>query len=766
MSQQVSEVLNKMRSVFKMSDISYHQLPQDASQQRNLDDQGQEDTEKQSRPPPLRWYWCLLPWPLAVVLGKTTRKLPKRTSTSYLNGVRGIACMIVYTQHVNVHYYREFVSNPYGADPPENNHGISQIPIIRVMYAGKGMVAIFFVLSGFVLTYSPLRKIASLSAQRDDSQYDITRPMCRFIIHNIRRGSDHWSMFLYTPPWHSSLHAHARGGMHVLSSDLELSFVLSRELAGGQPDILPTRLALRRHYTTMEYRGSIVVFLMCMATAQLTTRARKIIILGMAIWALYWVHGDMFAFLTGMFLAELRSCPLSDDLIFIRKIPQRVTEVLSICVLLSALMLMGWPENGDKGVEPFKTMSLLIPTGWRATDEMVTFFWSYTTAPVIMAALENLPSAQWLLSTKPILYLGEISFSFYLLHWMGFLWPGWEMMARMVNVLHWPMDWSFYLMYFTILAMLVVSADVFWRLIDENDHEGLPHTFSAYETVYLYSLTSIPALNSDLLKLSPPKTNSNVLGYERGEIPVKGAVTAEIIVAGLGVPLQAFIDGQYLDSKIMSERPGMYLKYLPYQYDAVTGKLVSGGSYLFETWESAKDYVSWANEDFQVGDPKVSFWDQPMFESHNGRVWKVIGAHNFASVEENAVARLQQWTCQAANIETSLRQAYPSIRRAAEAEGAASIWLLYSPEENVVGIQLGFKKDGASEPEYARQYLANIKKLPPIEQHLPKTLGLSKIFDRTSILLTLWLPKSRVAGGSELAIPYHPMVPDITHDHL
>ncbi|KAM0809824.1 putative Acyltransferase 3 domain-containing protein [Seiridium cardinale] len=465
MSQQVSEVLNKMRSVFKMSDISYHQLPQDASQQRNLDDQGQEDTEKQSRPPPLRWYWCLLPWPLAVVLGKTTRKLPKRTSTSYLNGVRGIACMIVYTQHVNVHYYREFVSNPYGADPPENNHGISQIPIIRVMYAGKGMVAIFF------NTTLPDPCVASSSII---SAEDLITGLCSSI---LRRG-----IRLFTPmlvvacmscllTWNypSFFPGNWRADNPTFSQHVWRFVGITLPVFNPFQWDIYHPLSFNQCWTLpVEYRGSIVVFLMCMATAQLTTRARKIIILGMAIWALYWVHGDMFAFLTGMFLAELRSCPLSDDLIFIRKIPQRVTEVLSICVLLSALMLMGWPENGDKGVEPFKTMSLLIPTGWRATDEMVTFFWSYTTAPVIMAALENLPSAQWLLSTKPILYLGEISFSFYLLHWMGFLWPGWEMMARMVNVLHWPMDWSFYLMYFTILAMLVMSADVFWRLIDEK----------------------------------------------------------------------------------------------------------------------------------------------------------------------------------------------------------------------------------------------------------------------------------------------------------
>lgn len=68
-----------------------------------------------------------------------------------------------------MHYYTEFTSNPYGAEPAASNHGFSQLPVIRIIYAGKGMVAIFFVLSGFVLAYSPLRKITSMSESYNDN---------------------------------------------------------------------------------------------------------------------------------------------------------------------------------------------------------------------------------------------------------------------------------------------------------------------------------------------------------------------------------------------------------------------------------------------------------------------------------------------------------------------------------------------------------------------------------------------------------------------
>ena len=154
-----------------------------------------------------------------------------------------------------------------------------------------------------------------------------------------------------------------------------------------------------------------------------------------------------------------------------------------------------------------------------------------------------------------------------------------------------------------------------------------------------------------------------------------------------------------------------------------------------------------------------------MFESHYGMPWRVIGAYNFAPIEEHSIGCLQQWACQADDAEAVLQKLYATVRDAAESQGAASIWLLYNPDKKVIGLQLGFRKDGSCDPESARRSLARIAKLPPIEQHLPEALGLKPLFDRTSILLTLWLPRSRAIGGSELTIPFYPMVPDITHHH-
>lgn len=265
--------------------------------------------------------------------------------------------------------------------------------------------------------------------------------------------------------------------------------------------------------------------------------------------------------------------------------------------------------------------------------------------------------------------------------------------------------------------------------------------------------------------------NANIRGYSPGEISAQGCTTIDITAAGLGVPLQAFIDGQYLDSKTMSHRPGMIIKYLPYRYDGVTGKLLSGGWYLFDTFENAKDYLRWADEEYKVvddeGGAEVAFTKRPMFESCKGRTWRVIGAYSFAPVEEHAVGRLQIWTCTDDDVESKLQNLYSSLKNAAEDEDAASIWLLFDPDSKSIGLQMGFKKVGGTEAADATRTLEIVERKTRFSALLSERFPSSHAtFDRTSVLLTLWLPKSREVGGSELAIPYYPLVPDITHEYL
>lgn len=240
------------------------------------------------------------------------------------------------------------------------------------------------------------------------------------------------------------------------------------------------------------------------------------------------------------------------------------------------------------------------------------------------------------------------------------------------------------------------------------------------------------------------------------------------MIKGVGVPMQSLLDVQYIDSKTMDKRPGMQVKYLPYDYDE-TGKPATGGAYIFDTYEDAQEYARWGNEDFVVPDGH-RFWEQPMFESHSGQVWKVVGAFNFTETQEHALARLQQWEYtgkEDEDVEDALKKLYPSLKETAQQQGTTSIWVLFSPSYKRVGVELGFGKVSKEvNEETAKESLKVVRAKEGFDGWFPKGgLEVNKVVDKSSLLLTLWLPRSRQAGGTELAIPWYPFVPDITHEH-
>jgi hypothetical protein len=93
--------------------------------------------------------WSMLPWVITAPLGKTERKLPKVTSTSYLNGLCGVACLIVYNYHIMTVFNMSLKVR------------LGTVHFVNLAVAGHGATMVFFVLSGFVLSYSPLAKISS-----------------------------------------------------------------------------------------------------------------------------------------------------------------------------------------------------------------------------------------------------------------------------------------------------------------------------------------------------------------------------------------------------------------------------------------------------------------------------------------------------------------------------------------------------------------------------------------------------------------------------
>ncbi|KPI35159.1 uncharacterized protein AB675_10126 [Cyphellophora attinorum] len=85
---------------------------------------------------------------------KTARNKPERPSTAFLDGLRGIAALCVFHQHL---LGDNGQSNEYAS---YERYGIIRAAFLRLIYqGGPAAVAIFFVLSGFVLSQSALSTI-------------------------------------------------------------------------------------------------------------------------------------------------------------------------------------------------------------------------------------------------------------------------------------------------------------------------------------------------------------------------------------------------------------------------------------------------------------------------------------------------------------------------------------------------------------------------------------------------------------------------------
>jgi hypothetical protein len=91
--------------------------------------------------------------PLATLEVATPSK--KLRLTAWLDGLRGVASLCVVFHHTIIHEYPRALKGWNGT----TQNMFIQLPWVRLFLAGHPMVAIFFVVSGFSLSYGPLKRI-------------------------------------------------------------------------------------------------------------------------------------------------------------------------------------------------------------------------------------------------------------------------------------------------------------------------------------------------------------------------------------------------------------------------------------------------------------------------------------------------------------------------------------------------------------------------------------------------------------------------------
>jgi hypothetical protein len=250
----------------------------------------------------------------------------------------------------------------------------------------------------------------------------------------------------------------------------------------------------------------------------------------------------------------------------------------------------------------------------------------------------------------------------------------------------------------------------------------------------------------------------NVIGYETGPIACKAAFTADFDMA-VALSLQQIVTNLEVGRKIMDVRPGMRHKYTPLRFDPATSIHQIGGRYLFETWEDVVDYLRFTTEELEL-EPGVKFWDRPFFLGVDKHAWHVIGAHDFTPMATHYANRLERFSYTGEISVDNLRALWPLIREAAEETNLASVWLLLQPDEHQIGLLMVMAQmPGTDAAERASKSIVALERKDSLSKYFIQPMQAQKIFDRTSLNLSLWLPWSRRAGGDPVAFPTFPLHP-------
>lgn len=370
---------------------------------------------------------------------------PRRLhSTSYLDGLRGLAALLVVINHI-VSQYFSYLSTGFGA--PGDNYRLLQLPILRIVYTGRFMVLIFFGISGYVLSHKALglmrqHQPATLLKSLSSSVFRrwmrlmlpaIASSFISLLIVMSGMGTVLHPGWDQNPPLPPNPEDWKVGGnlpepKNTTSEQLSDWFVQTHKVANPFEWSLMWPIYNVPLWTiTVEFVGSMMVFITLVSISFTRRQVRFIILIFLSVYAFTVTMHMWSMFFVGMVLAE-RDHRLKDDL---PKQPSPSSEdiekpagpapqrrhlrqsVWPICMVLVALYLGSFPEFSAHLSPGYKTLSKLILPTYETTN---TIYWPTIGAAILLYALESAKFLQSIFITPFIQYLGDISLSMYMLH--------------------------------------------------------------------------------------------------------------------------------------------------------------------------------------------------------------------------------------------------------------------------------------------------------------------------------------------------------------
>ena len=366
--------------------------------------------------------------------------------TAWLDGMRGVAALFVVMCHSSVLCFNWHIHNGWGMSATE--HWLIQLPIVRLVIAGPPQVTIFFVVSGYALSYKPLRlahtrrfadayeAIGSATFRRWPRLFFMP-VLLTFAAANMNylglfdvHGWTSVAIPKFQPPGGGDLTLNNGNNdgatywgqiAHWWPTAVMITDPFSKNLKrGGSYPYDPFQWTL-----PVEFDCSIALFGCQMAFTRIRPRVRLAFMVALAAYTMKYTYWQMFLFIMGMVVCDisflLDGVPGAGAAVTAAPAPPgsmaRYRTPVGIACFVACLYVLAIPETirGAVGTPGYMTLIAMVPA-LHHQKRMVDHFWVPIAAGLLVLTVDRTPALQAVFKHPLPQYLGRISYSMYLLH--------------------------------------------------------------------------------------------------------------------------------------------------------------------------------------------------------------------------------------------------------------------------------------------------------------------------------------------------------------
>lgn len=417
---------------------------------------------------------------------------PKPSPTSWLDGLRGYAAFFVVLYHLR-QAYTGSVHVAFGTT--ENDRNPLQLPIIRLIFAGQAMVALFFVVSGYSLSWGPSRDLlkGGVSKCLERIRSSLFRRAPRLYLPTLASAFMAMlcrSLGLYEWGHKMDIRGYKAPEPERFSNVfVQLADYLSKSLTflnvwrgDAHAYYLPS------WSIPIEFKCSILLYVGLLAVSKLRLVPRMVGLTFMVLYCHWTQNVFLWLFFIGSALAHI-NCYVQQGWtdVFPPK-DSREKFYVKVGVLLLGLWLVSFPDSSCKfsstgtemravthpaftilgGEAPGYVWIHHLSPSW---GEPFWFWWGVGTVMIEWAASSN-TSIQYIFSCRPARYLGRISFSMYLVHDIVIYVIGIGLLPTVWNITGMDTMATFELGFFTVVLVIVpvtfLAADLFTTAFDDT----------------------------------------------------------------------------------------------------------------------------------------------------------------------------------------------------------------------------------------------------------------------------------------------------------